>query len=524
MKGELMNSPSFKPLGHKIVTAVLGITLLALVLSFLLNIIPMIYGYRQDAMERTLSCGKLLGASLAPSLDFHDPEAAREDLGTLSLTPLVTGAAVYLEDGTEFATYGIPPNRPLSLEPGTHFSVSSLEVIMPIQSAQPGSIVVIKSTLMEQWHILQGYAFFGTVIFLGVFFFCVKIAGNIRRRLGDPLQELTSVVKDISDSRDFSRRVNYESNDELGVLVAEFNAMLQRIEDRDAQLQEHSDMLEQRVEERTLQLKANQLELLQNNRQLFMEIRRRAQAEMIREEVERINRHDLKSGLSLVIGYPELLLKEGGLNERQEKLIKRIRNAGYRMLDMIRNHLDMFKMEKGVYSLSRSPIDLIEILCELEEEFFPLLSRNNVKLLLKLDGKEIVGDEAFIISGEGPLMRTLCRNLLQNAIEASADGDVVTVSLENAERKHLIVANPTPVPQKIRERFFEKYVTSGKENGTGLGTYIAALIAKTHGADIAMKTNDEIGTIMQVTFRNYVDKAGKMRRPLLPVDKRNLPN
>jgi signal transduction histidine kinase len=58
-----------------------------------------------------------------------------------------------------------------------------------------------------------------------------------------------------------------------------------------------------------------------------------------------------------------------------------------------------------------------------------------------------------------------------------------------------------PVPAEIRERFFEKYVTHGKENGTGLGTYFAALIARTHGADITMNTGDETGTTLRITFR-----------------------
>ncbi|MCJ2164550.1 MULTISPECIES: ATP-binding protein [unclassified Pseudodesulfovibrio] len=511
------------PLGRKIVAATLGITLLALALSFLLNIIPTVYSYRRGAVERALSTADLMAVSLGPSVDFHDPAAAQENLATLSLIPVVTGAAVFLNDGTLFASYGKPPVLPVSGEFGVSTTLTALTVVTPIQAEQPGNALVITVSMGEQGALLQGYLFSGAIILFGVFIFCFKLAGVIRRKLGDPLHELTSVVHNISRSRDYSRRVNHESNDELGVLVTEFNAMLKRIEDRDAELSRYRESLEQRVEERTLQLKANQLELLQNNRRLFMEIRKRAQSEMIREEVERINRHDLKSGLSLVIGYPELLLKEGGLNARQEKLIKRVRAAGYRMLDMIRNHLDMFKMEKGVYSLNRLPIDLVQTLCDLEEEFNPQLTSSGVKLVIELDGRDVVGDEQFIISGEGPLMRTMCRNLIQNAIEASAPGDSVIVSMEQDERKHLTVSNPAVVPQEIRERFFEKYVTAGKENGTGLGTYFAALIVKTHGADITMKTSDESGTTLRVSFRGRAGDSALKFHPLPPTDSHDSP-
>jgi len=235
---------------------------------------------------------------------------------------------------------------------------------------------------------------------------------------------------------------------------------------------------------------------------LEAEIRRRTKAEMVRDEVERINRHDLKSSLSLVIGYPELLLTEGGLNDQQVKSVKRIRAAGYRMLDMIRNHLDMFKMEHGIYSLRQKPVDLVETACALEEEFAPLLASLGVSLNIELDEAEVVGVEQFAVRGEEPLLRAMLRNLIQNAIEASNRGGLVLMRLENGPRKRVSVYNQTPVPAEIRHRVFDKYVTHGKENGTGLGTYFAALIARTHGANIVMRTDDQAGTLMTVVFRD----------------------
>ncbi|MGE4191883.1 MAG: ATP-binding protein [Pseudodesulfovibrio sp.] len=502
-----MRNPEVRPLGRKIVAAILGTTLAALALSFLLNIIPMIHSYRQEAAGKARVLAGLMAASLAASVDFDDQAAAAENLATLSLNPTVAGGAVYLADGTLFAAWGRPPTRPETV-PFEAATLSGLTTAASIPAGRRGCAVVLSVSLSGQWAFLESYLFSGGVVFLGVFLFSFRLAGRFRRRLGDPLGELTRVVGDISVSRDYSRRVDYESDDELGVLVAEFNSMLRRVEDRDARLDRHREELEQTVEERTHQLKLNQLELLKNNRQLQMEIKRRAQAEMIREEVERINRHDLKSGLSLVIGYPELLLRQGGLNPEQEKQIRRIRAAGYRMLDMIRNHLDMFKMEKNVYALNRASVDLVQVLCDLEEEFAPLLGSSGVRLAIRLDGTDVVGDEEFTVSGEGPLLRTMCRNLIQNGIEASGPGDEVVVVLKSGERMRLSVSNPAAVPAEIRERFFEKYVTAGKENGTGLGTYFAALIARTHGADISMRTSEEAGTRLTIVFR-----AGKTACP-----------
>lgn len=496
-----MSNRPVTPLGRKLVAAILGTTFLALVLAFLLNLLPTFLGFRQNISDKSLALADLMSTSLVASVDFHDAPAAEETLASLSLLHNVTGAAVYLDGDTLFASYGHAPFPMVVDKPSLDSRLSDLTVATPIPASAPRSSLVINISMNEQWDILKRQLTAGLGVFIIVALLSFKMAGSFRRKLGDPLQELTNVVADISQSRDYSRRVNYESNDEIGVLVTEFNSMLRKIAYRDIQLSRHSEILEQKVQERTEQLQENQQELLNNNQLLLKEIQKRAKAEMIREEVERINRHDLKSGLSLVIGYPELLLKDGDLTHEQEKRIKRIRAAGYRMLDMIRNHLDMFKMEKGIYNLSRKSVDIVEIICGLEEEFAPLLASTGVHLSVELNGNEVVGDEVFPISGEEPLVRALLRNLIQNGVEASGYGDTVTVRLEDVGKKVLSVANTAPVPHEVRHRIFDKYVTHGKENGTGLGTYIAALIARTHGANITMKTDDKSGTVMTVAFR-----------------------
>nr|WP_321258286.1 CHASE sensor domain-containing protein [uncultured Pseudodesulfovibrio sp.] len=502
-----MSSKQLTPLGRKIVAAILGTTSIALVLAFVLNLMPMIIQFRQAAVNRTIAQAELMAASLVAAVDFDDASAAQESLETLSFIPDVMGAAVYVDNVTPFAAYGLAPQRVEAEEALSELGVSSVTVAMPIPSDLQGSVLVVTLSLEDQWSIMQGYVLIAFLSCPIILFCCYRVAIHFRRRLGDPLEQMTDTVREISANKDYSRRVDYDSDDELGVLVTEFNSMLSKIQSRDQQLSNHQEMLEETVEERTMQLKRNELELLQNNRLLLSEIKKRAQAEMIREEVERINRHDLKSGLSLVIGYPELLLSEGDLNSRQEKHIKRVRAAGYRMLDMIRNQLNIFKMEKGIYSLSRSSVDLVEIMCGLEEEFRPMLESMGVTIQIHLNGQEVEGSEVFAVPGEGPLLRAMFRNLMQNGIEASCRGDHVSVYFFDDEGKSIVIANSKVVHTDVRRRFFDKYVTHGKENGTGLGTYFAALIARTHGADISMKTQPDMGTFITILFKEHTKHA-----------------
>lgn len=487
-------------LDHKLKLIILGTLLMALVLSQTMNVFTVVHAYRQEFSHRMEGTARLVAAASVAALDFNDPAAARENLASLRMMSEISGAAIYDQNGKLFSAIGTPPKNHETM--GTTMTMTNCEVCSPILSAEEkNGTLVIRGSLAGQWDILTTDAVFSMATLVLIFALSGFVGSLLRRRMLAPLKEITTVVTDIGQSQDYSRRVHHQSNDEIGTLVNEFNAMLDEIGKRDNWLQSHREMLEDIVRHRTRMLREKKQELQEKNTQLHIEMREREKAEMIREEVERLNRHDLKSSLTLVIGYPEILLGTEGLTPEQRRYIKRIEAAGYRMLDMVRNHLDMFKMEKGIYTLRNNRLDMVELLCGLEEEFVPLLRSSQVTLNMSMDGKDITGMEEFSIQGEDPLIRAMVRNLIQNAVEASGKGDTVYVYLRNGTRKRLTIQNTGMVPKDIQPRFFEKYATHGKEHGTGLGTYFAALVARTHQAGIAMKTDAARGTRITVTFK-----------------------
>jgi signal transduction histidine kinase len=62
----------------------------------------------------------------------------------------------------------------------------------------------------------------------------------------------------------------------------------------------------------------------------------------------------------------------------------------------------------------------------------------------------------------------------------------------------IAIHNQGSVPEAIRESFFEKYVTAGKQSGTGLGTYSARLMAETQNGSIHLETSDAEGTTVTI--------------------------
>ena len=214
------------------------------------------------------------------------------------------------------------------------------------------------------------------------------------------------------------------------------------------------------------------------------DITERRQAELLREDIERIVRHDLKGPLTSLLLAPDVLREEGPVTSQQEVVLAEMARASRRMLTMINRSLDLYKMETGVYRLEPTDLDLAR-LCREELETARQAVRPNSTWRLTLGGREAEQDEPFPARGEEGLLRTLLDNLAQNAFEAlPEEGEVVLDLSRKNGITFLSLTNAGEIPEAIRERFFQKYVTAGKRHGTGLGSYSARLVAQAHGGSI----------------------------------------
>ncbi|MBF0370440.1 MAG: PAS domain-containing sensor histidine kinase [Magnetococcales bacterium] len=222
--------------------------------------------------------------------------------------------------------------------------------------------------------------------------------------------------------------------------------------------------------------------------------------ENLRRDVEQITRHDLKSPLTSIIGFSDILLHDERMAEEHKKLLKIIYKAGFKANRMINLSLDIFKMEKGTYQVMAEKIEVVPLL---EEIIMGLESQIQAKsLTTRIHMGEAPGAPPvpLFISGEESLCYNLFANLIKNAAEASPNDQPVTITLDGDALAVIKIHNFGVVPEEIRERFFEKYVTMGKKYGTGLGTYSAHMMAKTLGGKIEMVSTEGDGTTLTVTL------------------------
>lgn len=222
------------------------------------------------------------------------------------------------------------------------------------------------------------------------------------------------------------------------------------------------------------------------------------EAAKLREDVDRIMKHDLKNPLNSIISFPQLLLMTESLPETAKTYLKMIHKSGLRMLQMINFSLDLYKIEVGTYQLKPEQVDLKDTILQIENEVENLRSMKNVSIIKT--GSAFSENIPAIISGEFLLCYSMLSNLIKNAIEAAPENTQVYITLEINDHIIIMIHNQGLVPSEIKDRFFEKYVTSGKESGTGLGTYSSKLIAETMNGSISMNSSTTDGTTITLNF------------------------
>ena len=201
----------------------------------------------------------------------------------------------------------------------------------------------------------------------------------------------------------------------------------------------------------------------------------------LREDVERMTRHDLKSPIAVALHGSQFLLGSP-LNESQMEQARMIEEAAGHALEMINRTLDVYKMEQGSYQPILQMFDLGALLTKVAQQVQLAFTEKDV--VIRFDPPQ-----DLMCLGEPMLCYSLFNNALKNAVEASPQGAAVRmVVAPGYGNLHVMIDNPGEVSVALRERFFDKYVSAEKIGGTGLGTYSIRLMAEVQGGSVSMES------------------------------------
>ncbi|MBF0558463.1 MAG: response regulator [Nitrospirae bacterium] len=222
----------------------------------------------------------------------------------------------------------------------------------------------------------------------------------------------------------------------------------------------------------------------------------------LRDDVEHMVRHDIKGPLSSIIG----LISKGVTDKRMSpENIKMIEEEAYSILNMISLSTDLYKMETGRFTLSAKPVDIARLILRITEEIHSgfAVKKLSMRNPVNSDVRNAGGVRELRASGDELLCYSLIYNLMKNAAEASPVGGTITTRITYDDMVKIAIHNAGAVPEPIRDRFFEKFVTMGKQGGTGLGTYSARLITEAQNGSIAMQTSDKDGTTIEISLPKW---------------------
>ena len=189
------------------------------------------------------------------------------------------------------------------------------------------------------------------------------------------------------------------------------------------------------------------------------------------------------------------------VESKKEQLswVELINDSGKQILHMVEHSLDILKMEEGTYKLNPLACDVVKIFQTICEDLKKIITSKSLIIKIFINQEQIKTSNTYYISGEKIQLQNLFSNLIKNAIEASPENKIITVSIIDEKKWHrIVIHNFGNVPDDIKDRFFDRYTTSGKKGGTGLGTYSAFLITKIHKGKISFESDEIKGTQLTV--------------------------
>lgn len=260
------------------------------------------------------------------------------------------------------------------------------------------------------------------------------------------------------------------------------------------------------IKERNMDIEINVIPIL-NNKNISALIKFEDVTDIRKVEIEKqdffINAsHELKTPLTSILGYSELLINMSYKDKNENKktdFIKRINAEALRMKELVLNMLTLSRMEANWQETIDEKIDLKDIILNVFESNKIKSQKRNINIELDIESSIIIANKEKITE--------VVNNLVDNAIKYTDDYGEIKIILKNNKDKAIFTVkdNGCGIESKYLNRIFERFFRVKNEKylkvqGTGLGLTIVKNICAHYNADIYINSEENKGTEISVVF------------------------
>jgi PAS domain S-box-containing protein len=210
-----------------------------------------IFSFRGYLVRHFSTLAAVMADDCAASLDFQQPSTAEDLLGALKAEPEIMAVAIYDADGNLFASY--PRSLQTNLLPvliekqRTHrFAEDALMLFDRVNNKDGKTLgtLYMQTSLRGLHERAQRSIGILLVVLLGSVVLAFVLSAFLQKRITNPILALISIVKEVSDHRDFTVRAPKLTRDELGTLAESFNHMLGEIQGHQSRLAEQARLMD----------------------------------------------------------------------------------------------------------------------------------------------------------------------------------------------------------------------------------------------------------------------------------------
>ena len=322
------------------------------------------------------------------------------------------------------------------------------------------------------------YSFFGIGV-LGVFL-VLLLSFFITTGIIRPLREMVWATRKIAEG-DLSLELSISSKDEIGQLAESFNHMLIRLTQARQELEDYGRTLEEKVEQRSQQLKKIQVKLMQSEK--LASLGRLASGVA----------HEINSPLTGILTFSHLLMRKLKNNPELQRELELIVRETTRVSTIVRGLLDFARESKP----QKRPCNINELILHTLSLLEHQSVFHDIRIVKNLD------PQLPMVLLDANQIQQVFMNILLNAADAMPAGGTLTITSHLAPEDSFVqlrfTDTGTGIPEKNLNRIFDPFFTTkADKKGTGLGLAVSYGIIDRHRGQIEVQSEEGKGTTFTI--------------------------